>query len=103
MNYYVAVVTGNYWNAGTSADVYITLYGERGDTGPRLLFKTKRAKKFDKGKVSIVSIQILTASRATCMVKTTIPEVIPVGAFYFPEAHPRENGTVRGSPRESEF
>ena len=44
------------------------------------------------------SIQILTSSSA--MVKTMTPEVIP-GAFYFPEAKPRENRTLRGSPRES--
>ena len=44
------------------------------------------------------SIQILTASSA--MVKTMTPEVIP-GAFYFPEAKPRESRTLRGSPRES--
>ena len=59
------------------------------------------------------NIQILTASSA--MVKTMTPEVIP-GAFYFleaktpevipersifPETKPRENRTLRGSPRES--
>ena len=38
---------------------------------------------------------MLTASSA--MVKTMTPEVIH-GAFYFPEAKPRENGTFRGSP-----
>ena len=44
------------------------------------------------------SIQILTSSSA--MVKTMTPEVIP-GAFYFPEAKPRGNRTLRGSPRKS--
>ena len=44
---------------------------------------------------SMANIQILTASSA--MVKTMTPEVIP-GAFYFPEAKPRENRTLRGSP-----
>ena len=47
---------------------------------------------------AVNNIQILTASSA--MVKTMTPEVIP-GAFYFPEAKPRENRTLRGSPRES--
>ena len=42
------------------------------------------------------SIQILNASSA--MVKTMTPKVIP-GAFYFPDAKPRENITLRGSPR----
>ena len=56
LNYQVAVVTGNYWNAGTSAKVYLNMFGERGDTGPRLLHKTKRSKKFEKGKVSDLKI-----------------------------------------------
>ena len=37
---------------------------------------------------------------SSAMVKTTTPEVVP-GAFYLPEAQPRENGMVLGSPRES--
>ena len=43
--------------------------------------------------------QIMTAfTRA--MVKTMTASVIP-GAIYFPSASPRENSTLRGSPRES--
>ncbi|XP_038056107.1 uncharacterized protein LOC119728107 [Patiria miniata] len=60
VNYYVAVVTGNYWNAGTAAKVYVTVYGERGDTGPRLLHKTKRTKKFDKGKTDVFNIEAVS-------------------------------------------
>ena len=51
-----------------------------------------------KKKKIVDSIQILTSSSA--MVKTMTPEVIP-GAFYFPEAKPRGNRTLRGSARES--
>ena len=50
--------------------------------------------------LTMTSIQILTALSA--MVNPTTPEKIP-GAFYFPDAQPRENGSVRGSPREWEF
>ena len=35
--YEVLVYTGDRWAAGTDADVYLTLYGTRGDTGRRYL------------------------------------------------------------------
>ena len=33
IRYRLTVVTGDYWNAGTNANVFVTLYGEHGDTG----------------------------------------------------------------------
>ena len=50
MKYFVTAVTGDLWNAGTDASVFVTLYGERGDTGVRLLNRNKE-KKFLKGEV----------------------------------------------------
>ncbi|XP_072267298.1 oxygen-regulated protein 1 [Pyxicephalus adspersus] len=38
--YIVAVHVGDYWGAETSANVYLTLYGERGDSGARKLHKS---------------------------------------------------------------
>ncbi|XP_041483693.1 uncharacterized protein LOC121430484 isoform X5 [Lytechinus variegatus] len=58
--YQVSVTTGNYWNASTEADVYITLYGERGDTGPRLLLRSKRKQKFEKGKTDVFSLEAVS-------------------------------------------
>ncbi|XP_033100844.1 oxygen-regulated protein 1-like [Anneissia japonica] len=49
--YEVNVVTGNYWNAGTEANVYLTIIGDHGDTGHRQLYKSHNKKKFEKGKV----------------------------------------------------
>ena len=52
IQYEVSVETGDLWNAGTEANVYITMYGERGDTGVRQLFKSSKPEKFIKGHVS---------------------------------------------------
>lgn len=50
--YEVHVTTGELWNAGTEADVYISVYGEKGDTGSRQLLRSQKPKKFLKGQVS---------------------------------------------------
>ena len=39
VNYKVIVKTGDRWGAGTDANVYISIYGTKGDTGKRLLSK----------------------------------------------------------------
>ncbi|XP_066274370.1 lipoxygenase homology domain-containing protein 1-like isoform X2 [Branchiostoma lanceolatum] len=57
MKYQCAVYTGDVWNAGTDANVYITVYGERGDTGPRLLHKGKKAILFEKGQVDVFYVE----------------------------------------------
>ncbi|ELT98105.1 hypothetical protein CAPTEDRAFT_225952 [Capitella teleta] len=38
MDYDIQVVTGDLWNAGTEANVYVTIYGKYGDTGVRQLY-----------------------------------------------------------------
>ncbi len=52
--YQISVVTGNLWGAGTAASVYLTIFGERGDTGPRLLYSAKKEQQFQKGKVTTI-------------------------------------------------
>lgn len=53
--YDVTVLTGDLWNAGTSANVYMTIYGERGDTGVRQLYTAAgEPEKFRMGQVSTV-------------------------------------------------
>uniref|UniRef100_A0A8C9PQE2 Oxygen-regulated protein 1 n=1 Tax=Spermophilus dauricus TaxID=99837 RepID=A0A8C9PQE2_SPEDA len=47
--YEVFVATGELWNAGTVANVYISIYGEKGDTGSRQLFRSKNSCKFLRG------------------------------------------------------
>uniref|UniRef100_H3CLV0 Lipoxygenase homology PLAT domains 1 n=1 Tax=Tetraodon nigroviridis TaxID=99883 RepID=H3CLV0_TETNG len=48
-SYEVHVFTGTTWGAGTDANVYITVYGEIGDTGERRLRKSNNLNKFEKG------------------------------------------------------
>lgn len=50
--YSVQIFTGNVPGAGTDAKVYITIYGDLGDTGERYLGKSEnRTNKFEKGTV----------------------------------------------------
>ncbi|KAM6104684.1 oxygen-regulated protein 1 isoform 2-T2 [Theristicus caerulescens] len=55
--YEVHVTTGELWNAGTEADVYISVYGERGDTGSRQLLRSQKPKKFLKGQTDIFAVE----------------------------------------------
>ncbi|XP_027494714.1 lipoxygenase homology domain-containing protein 1-like [Corapipo altera] len=55
--YEVHVTTGDLWNAGTEADVYISIYGERGDTGSRQLLRSQKSKKFLKGQTDIFAVE----------------------------------------------
>ncbi|ELK26170.1 Oxygen-regulated protein 1 [Myotis davidii] len=47
--YEVHVATGELWNAGTVANVYISIYGKKGDTGSRQLFRSKSSISFLRG------------------------------------------------------
>nr|XP_055140764.1 LOW QUALITY PROTEIN: lipoxygenase homology domain-containing protein 1-like [Symphalangus syndactylus] len=47
--YEVNVATGELWNAGTVANVYISIHGEKGDTGSRQLFRSKSSFNFLRG------------------------------------------------------
>nr|XP_056710895.1 oxygen-regulated protein 1 [Euleptes europaea] len=55
--YKVKAVTGDLWNAGTEVDVYISVYGENGDTGSRQLHRSKKPRKFLKGQADIFSLE----------------------------------------------
>ncbi|XP_039768465.1 oxygen-regulated protein 1 [Ornithorhynchus anatinus] len=55
--YEVLVTTGELWNAGTEASVFISIYGEKGDTGSRKLFRSKNPKAFLKGQTDIFSLE----------------------------------------------
>ncbi|XP_062045872.1 oxygen-regulated protein 1 [Lepus europaeus] len=47
--YEIYVATGELWNAGTVANVFISIYGEKGDTGSRQLFKSTSTCNFLRG------------------------------------------------------
>ncbi|NWU34282.1 LOXH1 protein, partial [Hylia prasina] len=56
-------------NAGTEADVYISVYGERGDTGSRQLLRSQKSKKFLKGQTDIFAVE---AVHLGCLYKIVI-------------------------------
>ena len=56
-SYEVHVFTGSLWGAGTDANVYITIYGEVGDTGDRWLRKSNNLNKFEKNQVRFNTVE----------------------------------------------
>uniref|UniRef100_A0A4W6CJK4 Lipoxygenase homology PLAT domains 1 n=1 Tax=Lates calcarifer TaxID=8187 RepID=A0A4W6CJK4_LATCA len=56
--YKVSVRTGDMYGAGTDANVFLTIYGDLGDTGERKLAKSENNKnKFERGEVDKFSIE----------------------------------------------
>ncbi|XP_036855420.2 oxygen-regulated protein 1 [Manis javanica] len=55
--YEVHVATGELWNAGTVANVYISVYGEKGDTGCRQLLQSKGSFNFLRGQTDTFSLE----------------------------------------------
>ncbi|XP_014647005.1 PREDICTED: uncharacterized protein LOC101391007 [Ceratotherium simum simum] len=55
--YEVHVATGELWNAGTVANVYMSVYGEKGDTGSRQLFRLKSSFSFLRGQTDTFSLE----------------------------------------------
>ncbi|KAL7828480.1 hypothetical protein SRHO_G00321140 [Serrasalmus rhombeus] len=56
--YKVSVRTGDMYGAGTDANVFLTIYGDLGDTGERKLSKSESSKnKFERGAVDKFSIE----------------------------------------------
>ncbi|KAG7237555.1 hypothetical protein INR49_032172, partial [Caranx melampygus] len=56
--YKVSVRTGDMYGAGTDANVFLTIYGDLGDTGERKLNKSENNKnKFERGEVDKFSIE----------------------------------------------
>ncbi|XP_040828495.1 oxygen-regulated protein 1 isoform X2 [Ochotona curzoniae] len=55
--YEVCVATGELWNAGTLAHVYICMYGEKGDSGSRQLFRSTNSCNFLRGQTDIFFLE----------------------------------------------
>ena len=47
------VITGDVWGGSTDANVYITIYGDRGDTGVRQLYAETKGVYFKQGQVNV--------------------------------------------------
>jgi lipoxygenase homology domain-containing protein 1 len=60
-NYVVNVVTGDVKNAGTDANVFLTIFGQNGDTGERQLSKSEtHSNKFERNQVICSSLLAVT-------------------------------------------
>ncbi|KAL7975753.1 hypothetical protein Chor_001243, partial [Crotalus horridus] len=57
--YEVHVITGLIWGAGTDANVYLSIYGERGDTGERHLKYSNHLNKFEKKQVDVFTVKAI--------------------------------------------
>ncbi|XP_062333408.1 lipoxygenase homology domain-containing protein 1-like [Osmerus eperlanus] len=56
--YKVSVMTGDVYGAGTDANVFLTIYGDLGDTGERKLSKSEtNSNKFERGEVDKFTIE----------------------------------------------
>ncbi|XP_067431501.1 lipoxygenase homology domain-containing protein 1-like [Thunnus thynnus] len=56
--YQVSVMTGDVYGAGTDANVFLTIYGDLGDTGERKLSKSEtNSNKFERGSVDKFTIE----------------------------------------------
>ncbi|XP_021373395.1 lipoxygenase homology domain-containing protein 1-like isoform X2 [Mizuhopecten yessoensis] len=63
MRYEVSVHTGSLWNAGTDANVYMTVYGDRGDTGVRQLFSKAKNAVFQQGQEDMFTLEAVSLGR----------------------------------------
>uniref|UniRef100_A0A803U0L0 Lipoxygenase homology PLAT domains 1 n=1 Tax=Anolis carolinensis TaxID=28377 RepID=A0A803U0L0_ANOCA len=65
VNYSVHVLTGGVSGAGTDANVYLSIYGERGDTGERHLKRSNHLNKFEKAQVDKFSVPAIELGELT--------------------------------------
>ncbi|KAK3579121.1 hypothetical protein CHS0354_022141 [Potamilus streckersoni] len=69
LKYVVSVYTGKESGAETDASVYITLYGERGDSGKRQLIKSNNARKFRTGQKDVFHLEVVDLAKLqTCVI-----------------------------------
>ncbi|KAI8774235.1 lipoxygenasey domain-containing protein 1 [Biomphalaria glabrata] len=60
IKYEVTVVTGDLWNGGTRSNVYLTIYGDRGDSGVRQLFAQSKEEIFNKGQTNHFTVEAVS-------------------------------------------
>lgn len=71
--YKVSVMTGDVYGAGTDANVFLTIYGDQGDTGERKLRKSEtNSNKFERGSVRTRPPLPPLLSRKNTSIKTCV-------------------------------
>ncbi|XP_052774352.1 lipoxygenase homology domain-containing protein 1-like isoform X2 [Mya arenaria] len=60
IKYQVDVITGDMWGGGTDANIYITIYGDRGDTGVRQLYAETKGVYFKQGQLDSFEVEAVS-------------------------------------------
>nr|XP_054772356.1 uncharacterized protein LOC129280349 [Lytechinus pictus] len=68
MQYFVMVATGTEPNSATDANVYINIFGEKGDTGKRLLHRSNNDDTFLEGQVDCFELEAVSVKKPTKVV-----------------------------------
>ncbi|XP_061409976.1 LOW QUALITY PROTEIN: uncharacterized protein LOC133344041 [Lethenteron reissneri] len=63
VRYEVRITTGELWNAGTEGRVHVAVHGERGDTGPRLLQRSRHPTSFQRGQTDVFRLEAVHLGR----------------------------------------
>lgn len=53
-------MTGDLWNGGTQSNVYLTIYGDRGDSGVRQLYVSNKKDAFSKGQTNHFTVEAVS-------------------------------------------
>ena len=70
------VHTGDVRGSGTDANVFLTLFGDKGDTGERKLHKSEtHSNKFERGQVSLLTHKCRSTELAVCQGNATSADV----------------------------
>ena len=81
--YKVHVFTGDVKGAGTDANVFITIYGEYGDSGERQLGKSETySNKFERGNVS-VQLTAVFSPELLFIIRNTVWAIHCIAVTYF--------------------
>ena len=72
IKYQVDVYTGDIWGGGTDANVYITIYGDRGDTGVRQLYAETKGVYFKQGQVIPRDFFVLKCTKLGILIKSLV-------------------------------
>eukprot|EP00057_Strongylocentrotus_purpuratus_P029281 XP_011683755.1 PREDICTED: uncharacterized protein LOC105447430 [Strongylocentrotus purpuratus] len=65
MHYFITVATGTEPNSATEANVYINIFGEKGDTGKRLLHRSQNEDVFLQGQVDCFELEAVSIKKPT--------------------------------------
>ena len=63
LKYHVMVYTGEDDGSDTDANVYLNIYGEKGDTGKRVLLVSNNDHKFRSGQIDVFTVEAVSLGK----------------------------------------